>query len=120
MHTQCKVCGVNIKLMLQSESKHIVNKKMVYMSFIMMVLCLQTVKYFHCPIRTEAKGQVSVSVCLSQLISTYGGRVASCRVEVLTEITSVFIGLISTTLAWYGSSLHTGALSLMSRTVMFT
>lgn len=52
--------------------------------------------------------------------SSYGRCVVSCCVEVLTEITSVFIGLISTTLAWYGSSLHTGVLSLMSRMVMFT
>lgn len=47
-------------------------------------------------------------------------REASFKVSVLTEITSVFFGLISTTLAWYGSSLHTGTLSLMSRIVMFT
>lgn len=53
-------------------------------------------------------------------LALHGRCVVSCFDEVLTEITSVFIGLISTTLAWYGSSLHTGALSLMSRMVIFT
>lgn len=57
---------------------------------------------------------------LFQSAHDYGRCVVSYCVEVLTEITSVFIGLISTTFAWYGSSLHTGALSLMSRMVMFT
>lgn len=85
-----------------------------------MVGCLKKVKYSHCPIRKKAKGRVSAWIYISQLITTYGRCVVSCRVEVLTEITSVFIGLISTTLAWYGSSLHTGALSLMSKMVMFT
>lgn len=99
---------------------HIVNKKMVYILFILMVLCLKKIKYSHWPIRMKAKGRVSASMYFSQLIITCGRCVFSCCVEVLTEITSVFIGLISTTLAWYGSSLHAGALSLMSRMVMFT
>lgn len=57
-------------LMLQSESQHIVNKKMVYMLFILMVLCLQKVKYSHCPTRPRQNSRVSASIYFSQLITT--------------------------------------------------
>lgn len=42
------------------------------------------------------------------------------QISALTVMTSVSMGLISTTFAWYGSSRQMGALSFMSRIVMFT
>lgn len=50
------------------------------MFFILMVGCLKKAKYSHCPIRKKAKGRVSAWIYISQLITTYGRCVVSCRV----------------------------------------
>lgn len=75
-------------------------------------------------LHVQVKGQVVRSQENSEVYKPAWGQKVSSEVKgqisALTVMTSVSMGLISTTFAWYGSSRHMGALSFMSRTVMFT
>ncbi len=85
--------------------------------WILLYLCLSN-------LHVQLKGQDVRSQDNSEVYKPDWGQKVSSEVKgqisVLTVMTSVSMGLISTTFAWYGSSRHMGALSFMSRTVMFT